>query len=79
MLNHVGRKGSGKTAIFLKLGSKLAENKRNLVCVIKPIAYDLEGVVSLLKKYKERDAKGYAIESLWKFLLYAEIGACQRV
>ena len=44
-------------------------------CVIKPIAYDLEGVVSLLKKYKERDAKGYAIESLWKFLLYAEMAS----
>jgi len=71
----VGRKGSGKTAIFLKLASKLAEDKRNLVCVIKPVAYDLEGVVALLRKYKGRDAKGYAIESLWKFLLYTEMAS----
>lgn len=69
----VGRKGSGKTANVLKVASELGKDKRNLVCVIKPIAYDLEGVISLLRRYKERDAKGYAIESLWKFLLYTEM------
>ncbi|MGC2506542.1 MAG: hypothetical protein WA369_07775 [Candidatus Acidiferrales bacterium] len=69
----VGRKGVGKSANLLKLVSEIGKDKRNLVCVIKPVAYDLEGIVSLLGKYKERDAKGYAVESLWKFLLYAEM------
>jgi hypothetical protein len=69
----VGRKGSGKTANFLKLASELTKDRRNLVCVIKPVAYDLHGIVALLRKYKERDAKGYAVESLWKFLLYTEM------
>lgn len=41
----VGRKGSGKTANLLKLGSTLRQDPRNLVCVIKPIAYELEGIV----------------------------------
>ncbi len=69
----VGRKGSGKTANLLKLDSVLRKDRRNLVCVIKPIAYELQGIIELLRKYKERDIKGYAIESLWKFLLYTEI------
>jgi len=69
----VGRKGTGKTANFLKLAHELSLDKRNLACIIKPVAYDLHGIVSLLRKYKERDAKGYAVESLWKFLLYTEI------
>lgn len=69
----VGRKGSGKSANLLKLASEIGKDKRNLVCVIKPIAYDLEGVLALLRRYKERDAKGYAVESLWKFLLYTEV------
>lgn len=69
----VGRKGAGKTANLLKLGSTLREDPRNLVCVIKPIAYELEGIVELIKRYKERDQKGYVVESLWKFLIYSEI------
>jgi hypothetical protein len=69
----VGRKGSGKTANLLKLEAQLAKNRNNLVCVIKPVGYELEGILQLFEKYKERDAKGYAIESLWKFLLYSEI------
>ncbi|GKS58532.1 hypothetical protein YTPLAS18_20590 [Nitrospira sp.] len=68
-----GRKGAGKTAILIKLADTLRSDTRNLVCVIKPIAYELAGVVELLKRYKELDQKGYVIESLWKYLLYSEI------
>lgn len=69
----VGRKGAGKTAILLKLAETLRRDPRNLVCVIKPVAYELAGLVELLKRYKELDQKGYVVESLWKFLLYSEI------
>jgi hypothetical protein len=69
----VGRKGAGKTANLLKLASELGKNKQNLVCVIKPPAYELDGVLSLFRRHKERDAKGYAVESLWKFLILTEI------
>ena len=70
----VGRKGSGKTANLFKLENNLSNDPRNLVCVIKPIAYELEGIVELLRRYNERDEKGYLIESLWKFLIYTEMG-----
>jgi hypothetical protein len=69
----VGRKGSGKSANFLALATQLQADARNLVCVIKPVAYELEGVVSLLSRYTEKDEKNYAVESLWKFLLITEI------
>lgn len=69
----VGRKGSGKSANFLALSAHLQADTRNLVCVIKPVAYELEGVVSLLGRYAEKDEKNYAVESLWKFLLITEI------
>jgi hypothetical protein len=69
----VGRKGAGKTANLLKLDVELRKNKRNLVCVIKPVAYELQGIIELLKKYKTLDSKGYVVESLWKYLLYTEI------
>jgi hypothetical protein len=69
----VGRKGAGKTANLLMLDAELRKNRRNLVCVIKPVAYELHGIIELLKKYKTLDSKGYVIESLWKYLLYTEI------
>ena len=69
----VGRKGTGKTANFLKLAYHFGRDRHNLLCVIKPAAYELEGVLTLMERHTQRDAKGYAVESLWKFLLYTEI------
>ncbi len=71
----LGRKGTGKTANFLKLSDELSRDKRNLVCQLKPVAYEMHGIVELLSKYRQRDSKGYAVESLWKFLLYTEIAS----
>lgn len=69
----VGRKGSGKTANLIKLEAELSKRKQNLVCVIKPPTYQMQGIVDLLKQYQHRNVKGYAIETLWKFLLLSEI------
>jgi hypothetical protein len=69
----VGRKGSGKSANFLALFSAFQAEAQNFVCIVKPVAYELEGIVSLLGRYKEKDEKSYAVESLWKFLLVTEI------
>ena len=69
----VGRKGSGKTANLMKLENELSKRKQNIVCVIKPQPYQMQGIVDLLKRYQHRKVKGYTIESLWKFLLLTEI------
>jgi hypothetical protein len=69
----VGRKGSGKTANFLKLSQELGEKRDVLVVVIKPPAYELQGLLELFEQFSERDTKGYLIESLWKFLLLTEV------
>ncbi|MCK4871356.1 MAG: hypothetical protein KAS72_01410 [Phycisphaerales bacterium] len=69
----VGRKGSGKTANLYAIADELRQDKRNLVCVVKPASYEFESVLRLLRKYQEQDEKGYLIESLWKFLIYTEI------
>jgi hypothetical protein len=43
-----GRKGTGKTANFLKLADELGSDKRNLVITIKPIAYQLQGISDII-------------------------------
>lgn len=69
----VGRKGAGKSASFIKLTSSLMADKRNLVCVIKPISYEMHGIIELMRKYHAMNLRGYAVESIWKFLIYSEI------
>ena len=69
----VGRKGTGKTANLLHAEAITSADARNLVCVIKPVGYEIEGLVRLFSQYKILDRKGYVIESLWKFILYTEI------
>jgi hypothetical protein len=69
----VGRKGTGKTANMVTLASELRKRKENVVCVLQPVGYELESLVKLFRVFSERDAKGYVIESLWKFLLLTEL------
>jgi hypothetical protein len=69
----VGSKGTGKTANMMEAAAELIGDRRNLVVVIKPSAYELQAVVKLIAAFKEIDEQGYLIESLWKFLVYTEI------
>jgi hypothetical protein len=69
----IGRKGTGKSATFYKLHDELSKDQRNHICLIKPIAYELEGVVQLLAKTMQTSETGYLIEALWKFLISTEL------
>jgi hypothetical protein len=69
----VGRKGTGKTATLYALTEELRADPRNHVCIIKPVGYELEGLMSILRQELSRAEQGYLVESFWKFLLYTEL------
>jgi hypothetical protein len=69
----VGRKGVGKTANMLRAASALREDRRNLVCVIKPVDYELKGLLEILRRYEGKESRTYLIENMWKLLLYSEL------
>jgi len=69
----VGRKGSGKTATLYYLEDYLGNDARNHVCTIKPISFELEGLLHVLSTTPENFEKSYLIESAWKLLIYTEI------
>jgi hypothetical protein len=69
----VGRKGTGKTATLYKLAQEIASDPRNHVCLVKPVDYELHGLLEMLAQALSRSEKGYLIESFWKFLLYTEL------
>ena len=71
----VGRKGTGKTANLQRAASQLREDARNCVCVIKPIGYEMDGLVRMLAQAIPTSERGYLIESLWKFLIYTELAS----
>ncbi len=67
----IGRKGTGKTANLYSLADTY--NKKNChVCVVKPVGYEIEGVLENLKKLTNAE-RGYLIESVWKYLIYTEL------
>lgn len=70
-----GKKGTGKTANMLQAAEALRSDARNLVCVVKPASYELEGLLEVLKKIESRHLGDYLIEGLWKYLLYTEVAA----
>jgi hypothetical protein len=69
----VGRKGTGKTASLIQAAHEIGREVANLVCILKPVGYEMDGLARLFASYKESDKKGYVIESLWKFMLYTEL------
>lgn len=69
----IGRKGTGKTATLYYLEQVLQKDIRNHVCLIKPVNFEIEGLLSLHENLKDEFEKGYMVESIWKFLIYTEI------
>jgi hypothetical protein len=69
----VGRKGTGKTASLIQAAHEIGKEATNLVCILKPVGYEMDGLARLFASYKIRDHKGYVIESLWKYMLYTEL------
>ncbi|MFE2606520.1 P-loop ATPase, Sll1717 family [Streptomyces mirabilis] len=69
----VGRKGMGKSANMIRASQVLRDDKRNLVCLIRPTNYDLDGLVSVMESMGGDGSQSFLVESFWRFLLYSEI------
>lgn len=70
---YVGRKGTGKSANLIAARDHFSQDRRNLVCVIKPDGYEVGGLLNVLDGASDTEERGYIIDSLWKFLIYSEI------
>lgn len=69
----VGRKGCGKTATLYYLENELSRDIRNQVILIKPINFEIDGLIQIIKRLRSDFEKGYIIQSIWKFLIYTEV------
>jgi len=69
----VGRRGTGKTAILYALSQQLRRRPGTHVCVIKPVGYEVNGIIRVLGQIAHKAEQGYLLESLWKLLIYSEL------
>ncbi len=73
----VGRKGTGKTALFSQVRDRKRSNKNNIVVDLKPEGYQLIKLKEDVLDYLSAGAKQHLVTALWEYLLYAEI--CHKV
>ena len=71
----VGRRGTGKTASLFALDAAYRRDKRNHVCTVQPVGYEVDGLLRLLSEDWRTAERGFLIESLWKFLIYTELAS----
>jgi hypothetical protein len=69
----VGRKGSGKTALFIRLRDKTRADRRNIVVDLKPEGYQLIRLKEDILEYLSEGARQHLITAFWEYLIYLEI------
>lgn len=73
----VGRKGTGKTANFQTIVSRLQKSRHTVVCEIKPAEWELNQLLQFVKGKFIDPQKSYVLQTLWKVMLYSEaVKAC---
>jgi len=73
----VGRKGTGKTALFSQVRNHKRANKNNIVVDLKPEGYQLLKLKETVLGYLSAGSKAHLITAFWEYLLYLEV--CYKV
>ena len=69
----VGRKGSGKTALFIQLRDNFRANRNNIVIDLRPEGYQLIKLKEDVLEYISEGAKQHLITAFWEYLLLLEV------
>lgn len=69
----LGRKGSGKTAVFLQVRNRVRENRSNIVIDLQPEGYQLIKLKDFVLRQLELGARKEFIASFWKYIVWLEV------
>lgn len=69
----VGRKGSGKTALFIQARDKIRSDKRNVVVDLKPEGYQLIKLKEDILGHLSEGSRQHLVTAFWEYLLLLEI------
>ena len=73
----VGRKGSGKSALFFQVRNKLRSNKQNVVLDLNPEGFQLRKLKVLVLDHLKEGTREHTVTAFWEYLLLLEI--CQKI
>lgn len=73
----VGRKGSGKTALFAQVRDKIRANKKHVVIDLKPDGYQIRKFNEQVLEFLEEGTKEHTITAFWEYLLLLE--SCYKI
>ncbi len=73
----VGRKGSGKTALFFRVRDILRENRRRIVLDLKPEGHQLKRFRDLVLDRLSEAVQEHATTAFWEYVLLLEV--CYKV
>jgi nucleoside 2-deoxyribosyltransferase len=68
-----GRKGSGKTALFVQLRNHVRRNRQHVVLDLRPEGFQLLKLKDVILAYLEQGTKEHTITAFWEYLLLLEI------
>lgn len=69
----LGRKGTGKSALFFQLRDKLRSDKKNVVLDLKPEGFQLIKFKEQILDYLAEGTQEHTITAFWEYLLLLEI------
>jgi hypothetical protein len=69
----IGRKGSGKSEIFLRLNEIFISDRNNYIIVIKPDSDEILGNTELTKLYHNERSKRAFFSAVWKYVIFSKI------
>jgi hypothetical protein len=69
----VGRKGSGKTALFIQIRDKVRADVRNIVVDLKPEGYQLVKLKEDILTHLSEGSRQHLITAFWEYLLLLEV------
>ena len=69
----VGRKGSGKTALWISVRDKTRADRRNIVVDLKPEGYQLIKLKEDILEHLTEGAREHLITAFWEYLILLEV------
>ena len=69
----VGRKGSGKTALFARLRDRLRRNQQRIVLDLQPQGYQLLKFKEKVLTLMQEGTKEHTVTAFWEYLLLLEV------
>ena len=69
----IGRKGSGKSAIFFQAAENFARNKKTCIVELRPASHNLSEMRAALLSVVSAGVFDHTVAAFWQYILYVEI------